>query len=57
MQGLLCHFNFSGLVTLLLINIHNLLFYHRVVSFAIIFSDLRSIESKSEVAIVVLNDL
>jgi hypothetical protein len=23
-QGLLCHFNFSGLVTLLLINIHNL---------------------------------
>jgi hypothetical protein len=36
-QGLLCHFDFSGVVTLLLINIHNLLVYHRVVFFAIIF--------------------
>ena len=36
-QGLLCHFDFSGLVTLLLINIHNLLVYHRVVQFTNIF--------------------
>ena len=36
-QGLLCHFDFSGLVTLLLINIHNLLVYHRVVFLAITF--------------------
>ena len=36
-QGLLCHFDFSRLVTLLLINIHNLLDYHRVVLFAIFF--------------------
>jgi hypothetical protein len=32
-QGLLCHFDFSRLVTLLLINIHNLQLYHRVVQF------------------------
>ncbi len=36
-QGLLCHFNFSRLVTLLLINIHNLRSYHRVVQFTNIF--------------------
>ena len=36
-QGLLCHFGFSRLVTLLLINIHNLLVYHRVVYLAIFF--------------------
>ena len=36
-EGLLCHFDFSELVTLLLINIHNLLVYHRVVFLAIIF--------------------
>jgi|SRR6476469_10173894 len=36
-QGLLCHLDFSRLVTLLLINIHNLLVYHRVVFLAIIF--------------------
>ena len=35
-EGLLCHFDFSELVTLLLINIHNLLVYHRVVFLAII---------------------
>jgi|SRR6476469_208348 len=34
-QGLLCHFDFSRLVTLLLINIHNLLVYHRVILLAI----------------------
>ena len=33
-QGLLCHLDFSRLVTLLLINIHNLVVYHKVVLFA-----------------------
>jgi hypothetical protein len=42
-QGLLCHFDFSGLVTLLLINIHNLLVYHRVVFLAIKFFRFESI--------------
>jgi hypothetical protein len=36
-QGLLCHFDFSRLVTLLLINIQNLVVYHTVVYLAIFF--------------------
>jgi len=50
-QGLLCHFDFSRLVTLLLINIHNLLVYHRRVFLAIRFFRFESIATHHKATI------